>query len=273
VAIPSVAANDFEFIELVNIGTSPLSLGGASFSNGVTFTFPAGFTLAAGARTLVVSNLAAFQLRYPGLTNIAGVYTGHLDNSGEEVTLLDGAGEVVLDFTYDPAWQPLAATGGYSLTAASETQDYTAWNSAAGWKPSGKLGGTPGAVDMDFDTDGDGLPDLWESQHGLDPRNPTDAAKDSDGDGVSNLAEYQAGTDPQDPRSYFRIDSIARAGNGDMHIVFTAAANRSYAVQRSSNLVAWSPVQTVPTGSARSVETVDDAVAAQPYYRVVTPAP
>jgi hypothetical protein len=47
------------------------------------------------------------------------------------------------------------------------------------------------------DTDGDGMPDEWERQHGLDPNDPTDAAKDPDNDGYTNIEEYLNGTDPK----------------------------------------------------------------------------
>jgi probable HAF family extracellular repeat protein len=46
------------------------------------------------------------------------------------------------------------------------------------------------------DSDGDGLPDGWETQYGLDPNSSADAAIDTDGDGLTNYQEYQAGTDP-----------------------------------------------------------------------------
>ncbi len=46
------------------------------------------------------------------------------------------------------------------------------------------------------DSDGDGLPDYWETLYGLDPFDPADAWDDLDGDGLDNFAEYLAGTSP-----------------------------------------------------------------------------
>jgi len=57
-----------------------------------------------------------------------------------------------------------------------------------------------GIIDPAIDTDNDGIPDIWEYEHGLNPL-INDASTDSDNDGVSNLDEYKAGTDPNDPNS------------------------------------------------------------------------
>lgn len=46
------------------------------------------------------------------------------------------------------------------------------------------------------DNDGDGLSDIWESAHGLDPSDASDATLDSDGDGRTNAEEYADGTLP-----------------------------------------------------------------------------
>ncbi len=47
-----------------------------------------------------------------------------------------------------------------------------------------------------LDADNDGMADGWETDHGLDPTDPTDAAGDPDADGLTNLDEFLGGTDP-----------------------------------------------------------------------------
>jgi len=47
-----------------------------------------------------------------------------------------------------------------------------------------------------LDLDGDGMPNSWEEQYGLDPLDPSDAALDLDGEGLSNLREFSLNTSP-----------------------------------------------------------------------------
>ena len=47
-----------------------------------------------------------------------------------------------------------------------------------------------------MDSDNDGMPDEWEKRFGLDPNDPTDAAKDCNGDGYTNIEKYINGIDP-----------------------------------------------------------------------------
>ncbi len=46
------------------------------------------------------------------------------------------------------------------------------------------------------DSDGDGMPDVWETEFGFDPNDPSDAQKDFDSDMLKNVEEYDYGTDP-----------------------------------------------------------------------------
>ena len=57
---------------------------------------------------------------------------------------------------------------------------------------------TAADLQLPRDEDGDGMDDLWERFHFLDPY-LDDSLDDHDGDGVVNLDEYLEGTDPADP--------------------------------------------------------------------------
>ncbi len=62
------------------------------------------------------------------------------------------------------------------------------------------------------DTDLDGMPDVWETAHGHNPKDASDGSVDSDKDGYTNLEEYLYNTDPKvfvdytDPKN--NIDSV-----------------------------------------------------------------
>ena len=207
---PDTAAKDYEYLELENIGTNGLRLAGASFTEGVSFTFP-DLSLAPGERVLVVANAAAFAARYGTGALVAGAFSGSLDNAGERLRLADAAGETILDFTYDARWFPPAAGGGYSLVARGAAPEPAACCQAASWALSGAAGGTPGAADNgDYAHHYDG----WLRDHFAadeiylpEPASPpgtlnaglVGTAADPDGDGLDNLTEYAYAQDPRAP--------------------------------------------------------------------------
>ena len=55
------------------------------------------------------------------------------------------------------------------------------------------------ALQYPLDSDGDGMPDYWETANALNPYSPADATMDLDGDGRPNVMEFALGTDPNNP--------------------------------------------------------------------------
>lgn len=88
-----------------------------------------------------------------------------------------------------------------------------------------------------LDSDGDGLPDYWEHQYGLDPFDPgitnaqTGEMGDPDDDHVSNWEEYIAGTSPMDSASVFRVSAMGVAASILIH--FPSVTGRLYSLQRA----------------------------------------
>jgi hypothetical protein len=150
---------EFDFLELHNRSTSPVSLAGAQFSEGITFTFPPGSTLPAGGYALVsrsspTGNFSAFRSLY-GLgpeVLIYGPYSGNLSDSGETVTLLAPGGvEEIFSISYsdDRGW-PVAADGaGHSLVPRQDFENSASAFLAYGrnWRHSAHVRGSPGGPD------------------------------------------------------------------------------------------------------------------------------
>lgn len=138
--------DEYEFIELRNIGSSTLELEGVRFTNGIDFTFPA-YSLAAGDYVVIVKNLTAFQARYGTGIPVAGVYDLNLSNSGEEIVLQAPAPfeAAVLRFDYEESWYPATDGAGYSLVIMDPWAHRDTWSESASWMQSSQIPGTPGA--------------------------------------------------------------------------------------------------------------------------------
>ncbi|MEM9282597.1 MAG: hypothetical protein AAGA96_12285, partial [Verrucomicrobiota bacterium] len=64
-----------------------------------------------------------------------------------------------------------------------------------------------GSPNEEPDSDGDGIPDAWEIQYGLDASDPRDAERDDDYDRISNLQEYRDGTVPTVDWTLYSVES------------------------------------------------------------------
>ena len=150
----AITESDFEFIEIVNPGTSTVGLAGMTFSDGITFDFTDGTvaTLAPGEHAVVVSELPAFTNRYAGWQsmNLAGTFDGRLDDAGERVVLEVPTGETVMTVTYDQArgWPVKADGAGHSLIPLiTEDPVGNALRYGGNWRASAYRGGSPGSDD------------------------------------------------------------------------------------------------------------------------------
>ncbi|VGO20320.1 lamin tail domain-containing protein [Pontiella sulfatireligans] len=148
------ADTDAEFIELLNTGTETVGLAGTEFSNGVRFDFTEGDVaiLAPGEYAVLVNDYDAFTNRYSNWAsiNIAGEYHGKffiptaaLDNGGEDIALVEGLGNTILDFEYSD-WYDATDGGGFSLTLIDPYAATNTWSDSSSWRPSKYSGGTPG---------------------------------------------------------------------------------------------------------------------------------
>lgn len=145
----NISSEEYEFIELRNISTNvTLDLTGVRLTNGIAFDFTGGAVTSLGPQgsVLLVKNLAAFTQRYGTGLPVAGQYSGSLDNSGERLRLIDGAGEEILDFVYNNAWYPPTDGAGYSLVIVDENAEPDLWSDKLNWRPSVELNGSPGTV-------------------------------------------------------------------------------------------------------------------------------
>lgn len=161
-------ADDFEFLELVNIGTSTLDLRGAELiraeldgdSQGIDFRFVDGsiHELAPGQRVLVVEDVDAFVFRYGQDLPVTGQWSGALSNGGEQITLM-GDGFQIQQFVYRDDWYPTTDGQGPSLEFIQPSNpDLSSWGRAASWRASDRIGGSPGQVSGPIvgDANGDG---------------------------------------------------------------------------------------------------------------------
>jgi hypothetical protein len=202
-----VDGDSYEFLELKNTGASILDLSGVHFTDGIDFHFPLGFTLSPGRFVLLVSDRDEFELRYPGVP-VSGEFDKNLSNGGESIALAAPAGEMFITVAYDDrAPWPVDADGhGHSIVPISPDPIGNQAHPLT-WRPSLRVGGSPGRDDPapptdsgvlfirgDANRDGrvdmsDAITTLYGSFQGRTDLLTCPDATDSNDDGIINLSD------------------------------------------------------------------------------------
>jgi hypothetical protein len=281
---PVMAGN--AFVELKNISAANVPLFDPAHPEnnwkveGLDFTFPSNLTVPPNGFVLIVaSNVGGFIANHNVPANVP-VFTyeslGSLQNSGERVSLTrpdapdtNGTPYIVVDsvrYNDKLPWPPAADGSGPSLQRKLSNQygdDPINWQAAMP---------TPGRENAEADTDGDGMPDSWETTNGTLVNTP-DANDDVDTDGFTNYQEYLAGTNPLDSESRLRVQNVNTFG-GAVEFQFTAASNRTFTVQFKDALDAplWSLLTNIAAAPQTRVINVNVAPTNNArFYRLAVP--
>ena len=119
------------------------------------------------------------------------------------------------------------------------------------------------------DSDGDGMPDDWETAHGLNP-SINDAMGHSDTDPFNNWFEYVADTDPLNGNSKqtFLLEIDSNTGNPTTR--FNTSVNRRYIVEFRKDLTSgsWTNLGPIFPGTGSEMTRPDPAADPQRFYRL-----
>ncbi len=292
-----------EFIELRNITAQPIPLYDPLFpenrwrlQSAVSYNFPKESIPSLGYALIVSfdpgdgSKLNAFRQKYgvPANIQIFGPYSGKLNNGGDPVELYrpdapqqpphPDSGYVPylrvdkVNYSATAPWPPAADNTGNSLQRKNAAEF---GNDPKNWQASVPTAGKPNSGEVS-DTDGDGMPDVWEDLYGFDKQNPNDANLDADNDGFTNFQEYIAGTNPKDPASRVTLSIVSLSSTTGAELSFPSVVGKSYSVQVRKDLspaVLWDKLTSLNAVSTQtSVQDTNAIGKAMRFYRLVTPA-
>jgi hypothetical protein len=176
-------------------------------------------TLTVASGTLSATNLVI------GLADCTA--TGIVEVAGGNLFVTNAAGTAVLD----------VCSGTVTVSGGLMQLDRLVVTNACGrfLHTGGTLSITTTNLDPDLSAVGDGIPNGWKQQYGLDPFDPNVANEDPDGDGFSNLEEFQVGTDPTNGGSFFRITAITRESS-NVRVTWATGLGKTNALERTAGV-------------------------------------
>jgi hypothetical protein len=112
---PDVKTELVEFIELYNAGGGAVNLSGWQLTEGVTYTFPNGTSIAAGGYLVVAQNPSALQAKF-GVAAL-GPWSGRLSSEGEKIVLENASAgtEDSVEYQLGFPWPTVGDAPGYSI--------------------------------------------------------------------------------------------------------------------------------------------------------------
>lgn len=228
---------------------------------------PASSDIILDARLSYVGTIVA-----PGITSQPQSLTR---TNGQSATFnVTAAGTAPFDYQWFHAGTNLPGTDDDSFYIAPVTTNHAGGYFVTAVNAAGSVTSVVATLTVvlgNSDSDGDGMPDAWESANGTNP-GLNDANSDPDGDGMINLNEYWSGTSPTNATSVLRFNSVLYSG-GNVVFNFTAVSNRGYTLQSQPALGGgWQKWLDVGAASSnRTLWLTNATTVTNRYYRLVTP--
>ncbi|MCZ7591638.1 MAG: hypothetical protein M5U15_05570 [Kiritimatiellae bacterium] len=195
----------------------------------------------------ILKNLAKRGASYAGLLgSVVGLFVGGLPLISSALTethhVFSSFGGRLSMTSYDTE---TVGAQGQTIGLLSDTADVwsrSEFNFAGFLQPTG--------VDLQLDTDGDGIPDVVDPDSDNDGLSDVDELlgtyfggvatdsknHDTDGDGMSDYGELESGTNPDDEASVFRITQITPISPTEVRIRFNSIGGRQYELFRATNM-------------------------------------
>lgn len=130
--------DEAEFLEITNLGGTPMDLAGVRLRGGVRFAFGS-MTLEPQRSLVLVKSSTAFAKYHGDAVKPAGEYEGKLSNSRDSLRLETADGSAISRVQYSDKWHP--RTDGKGMSLEWQSGDGSA---AEDWKASDQTDGTPG---------------------------------------------------------------------------------------------------------------------------------
>ena len=246
-----------DWLELHNPTTLPISLTGLGVVTEIG---------TASMRSLAVIEPGGFAVLVADDRNGPGHLTLKLPADGGFIRLLDADGTPIDEVTY--------------LAQAENVAQGRLPDGATLIKSLGAI--TPGAPNSDdpemSDRDRDGLPDGWETAHGLNPgsaKGDDGANGDPDEDGIDNLGEWRAGTHPRVSDIPLTI-AIGRTDTGAVELRLHTRADRAHRFEYRDSLSEgdWTVWRYYPAGMLEGDVTItipEAGTGTARFYRLLVP--